>query len=465
MGETAPFRTRVDIAGSGSRECALSSSHGLAVRSGQEQADAASAVDAGRRPDRPGSTGCVRPPTPDELDRLLHRGTDEVVREANLAGLLRAADRPLRIKFGVDPSSTDLHLGHTVCFRKLCQFQELGHTVVVIIGDWTAQIGDPSGRSATRRMLSAAEVQTNAKTYTDQLFRVLDRANVEVRWQSEWFGSFTLEHVFRLAAGATVAQLLAREDFRARFEANQPLAMIELLYPLLQAHDSVAVRADVELGGVDQRFNLLLGRDLQTQVGQPPQQVVMVPLLVGTDGSQKMSKSLGNSILIVDAPDEMLGEVMSLPDSAIVQYLELVTDVPDDEVRQIAAGLRTGAVNPRDVKLRLAREIVGQFHGTAAGAEAEEHFIQRFSWRELPAEVPAVVLDGAWIGRPVGLVDVLVMAGLATSRADARRLVRGGGVSLDGERQTEPAALVTVAPGAVLQVGRRRIVRIVNDRS
>src|SRR5829696_5724388 len=256
-------------------------------------------------------TGTVRPPTPDELDRLLHRGTDEVIREADLVRMLQAADRPLRIKLGVDPSTADLHLGHTVCFRKLRQFQELGHTIVIVIGDWTAQIGDPSGRSATRRMLSAAEVQANAKTYTDQLFRVLDRANVEVRWQSEWFGSFSLEQVFRLAAGATVAQLLAREDFRTRFEANQPLAVVELLYPLLQAHDSVAVQADVELGGVDQRFNLLLGRDLQAQAGQPPQQLVMVPLLVGTDGSQKMSKSLGNSIPIVDAPDEMLGKVMS----------------------------------------------------------------------------------------------------------------------------------------------------------
>lgn len=238
----------------------------------------------------------VRPPTPDQLTRLLRRGIADVVREADLARLLQTSDRPLRIKFGVDPSSADLHLGHTICFRKLRQFQELGHTIVVIIGDWTAQIGDPSGRSATRRMLSAAEVQANARTYTDQLFRVLDRAGVEVRWQSEWFGSFGLEQVFRLAAGATVAQLLAREDFRTRFEAGQPLAVVELLYPPLQGHDSVAVRADVELGGVDQWFNLLIGRDIQAQAGQPPQQVVAVPLLVGTDGVQKMSKSLGNSI-------------------------------------------------------------------------------------------------------------------------------------------------------------------------
>jgi tyrosyl-tRNA synthetase len=463
MGATSPLRTQVDGARSGS--------HTLAIRSDLDQADRVPGIVLGqedRAPiavpdqaaDQPHATGQPRPPTPDELAQLLRRGTDEVIRAADLARLLRSADRPLRIKFGVDPSSADLHLGHTVCFRKLRQFQELGHTIVVIIGDWTAQIGDPSGRSATRRMLSAAEVQANAKTYTDQLFRVLDRANVEVRWQSEWFGGFTLEHVFRLAAGATVAQLLAREDFRTRFEANQPLAVVELLYPLLQAHDSVAVRADVELGGTDQRFNLLLGRELQGQAGQPPQQVVMVPLLVGTDGKQKMSKSLGNSIPIVDGPDEMLGKVMSLPDSAIVQYLELVTDVPDAEVRQIAAELTAGTVNPRDVKLRLAREIVTQFHGSATAQEAEAHFVQRFSRRELPSEIPEVAVSDAWLGRPVGLIDVLVATGLATSRADARRLIQGGGVALEGARQTDPAALVTVERGTVLQVGRRRIVRI-----
>lgn len=410
--------------------------------------------------ERPGVPGVVRPPTPDELDRLLHRGTDEVIREPDLARLLQTTERPLRIKHGIDPSTADLHLGHTVCFRKLRQFQELGHTIVVVIGDWTAQIGDPSGRSATRRMLSAAEVQANAKTYTDQLFRVLDRENVEVRWQREWFGSFSLEQVFRLTAGVTVAQLLAREDFRTRFEANQPLALVELLYPLLQAHDSVVLQADVELGGADQRFNLLLGRDLQAQVGQPPQQLVMVPLLVGTDGSQKMSKSLGNSIRVVDGPDEMVGKVMSLPDGAIVQYLELVTDVPGPEVQRIEAELRAGTVNPRDVKLRLAGEIVGQFHGPAAAAKAVAQFVQRFSRRELPSEMPEVVLAGAWLGAPVGLIDLLVAAGLAASRAQARRLIQGGGVSLDGERQTEPAAQVTVEPGAVLQVGRRRIVRL-----
>ena len=402
----------------------------------------------------------VKPPDADALDRLLHRGTAEVIREADLARLLQTTDRPLRIKHGIDPSSADLHLGHTVCFRKLRQFQQLGHTIVIIIGDWTAQIGDPTGRSAARRMLSAADVRANAQTYTDQLFRVLDRENVEVRWQSEWYGQFTLEHVFRLTARATVAQLLAREDFRSRFEAGQPLAVVELLYPLLQAQDSVEVRADVELGGLDQKFNLLLGRDLQAALGQPPQQLVMVPLLVGTDGVQKMSKSLGNAIPIVDAPDEMFGKVMSLPDSAIAEYVELVTDLPDDDLRQIRHDLAAGTVNPRDLKRRLGREIVAQFHGAEAAASADDAFMERFSRRALPEHIPDAPLPPEWFGRPVSLVDLLVVAGLAGSKSDARRLVVGGGVSLDGEKHTDPSVPVTLQPGAVLQVGRRRFARL-----
>ena len=404
----------------------------------------------------------VRAPDAAQLDRLLHRGTADVIRERDLVRLLQAPDRPLRIKFGVDPSSADLHLGHTVCFRKLRQFQQLGHTIVIIIGDWTAQIGDPTGRSATRRMLNAEEVRANSQTYTDQLFRVLDRENVEVRWQSEWFGSFTLEHVFRLAATTTVAQLLARDDFRSRFESGQPLAIVELLYPLLQAQDSVMVRADVELGGTDQTFNLLLGRDVQTAFGQPPQHVVTVPLLVGTDGIQKMSKSLGNAIPIVDAPDEMFGKVMSLPDEAIVSYFELVTDLPESDIQQIRHELETGAVNPRDHKRRLGREIVTQFHGAAAAALADDRFMERFSRRELPSDVPEAALPPEWFGQPVSLVDLLIAAGLAASKSEARRLVSGGGVSIDGERHPNPAEVVTVDSGAIVQVGRRRFTRVVH---
>ena len=402
----------------------------------------------------------VSRPNADELDRLLHRGTADVVREGDLARLLQTTSRPLRIKLGIDPSSADLHLGHTVCFRKLRQFQELGHTIVIIVGDWTAQIGDPTGRSATRRMLTAEQVRANAETYTDQLFRVLDRTNVEVRWQSEWFGSFTLEHVFQLAATTTVAQLLARDDFRARFEAGQPLAVVELLYPLLQAQDSVVVQADVELGGTDQTFNLLLGRDVQTAAGQPPQQVMTVPLLVGTDGVQKMSKSLGNAIRIVDTPDEMFGKVMSLPDGAIVHYFELVTDLPEDDLTVIRHDLEAGAVNPRDLKRRLGREIVAQFHGTDAAVAADQRFMARFSRRELPDDIPDVPLTPEWLGQPIGIVELLVAAGLAGSKSEARRLITGGGISIDGEKHLDPAAQITIQPGAIIQVGRRRFARI-----
>lgn len=383
-----------------------------------------------------------------------------MIRETDVIRLLQTTDRPLRIKLGVDPSSPDLHLSHTVCFRKLRQFQQLGHTIVVIIGDWTAQIGDPTGRSAARRMLSAADVQANARTYTDQLFRALDRENVEVRLQSEWYDSFTLAHIFRLAATTTVAQLLAREDFRVRFESGQPLALVELLYPLLQAHDSVAVQADVELGGTDQTFNLLLGRDVQTAAGQPPQQIMTVPLLVGTDGAQKMSKSLGNSIPVINAPDEMFGKVMSLPDSALVQYFELVTDVPDDDLQRIRHDLDAGAVNPRDLKRRLGREIVAQFHGADAAASADDRFMERFSRRELPADVPDVRLADEWLGRPINVVDLLVAAGLAGSKSEARRLVAGGAVSLDGTKHSDPSASLTIQPGTIVQVGRRRFARL-----
>ena len=403
--------------------------------------------------------GVARPDSA-TLDRLLHRGTADVVRESDLARLLQTTNRPLRIKLGIDPSSADLHLGHTVCFRKLRQFQELGHTIVIIVGDWTAQIGDPTGRSATRRMLTPEQVRANAQTYTDQLFRVLDRTNVEVRWQSEWFASFTLEHVFQLAATTTVAQLLARDDFRARFEAGQPLAVVELLYPLLQAQDSVVVQADVELGGTDQTFNLLLGRDVQTAAGQPPQQVMTVPLLVGTDGVQKMSKSLGNAIRIVDTPDEMFGKVMSLPDGAIVHYFELVTDLPEDDLTVIRHDLDTGAVNPRDLKRRLGREIVAQFHDTDAAAAADQSFMARFSRRELPDDIPEASLSPEWLDQPIGIVDLLVAAGLAGSKSEARRLVTGGAVSIDGEKHLDPAAQITIQPGAILQVGRRRFAKI-----
>ena len=318
-------------------------------------------------------------PEKTNLDRnitsLLKRGVAEVIIEEELIKLLRSGKK-LRLKEGFDPSAPDIHLGHMVALRKLRQFQELGHQVVLIVGDWTARIGDPSGASVTRPMLTAEQVQANAETYMQQFFKIVDKQKTEVRWQSEWFGKFTLTDVIQLTSKFTVAQLLAREDFSNRYSTGRSISITEILYPLLQAYDSVAVKADVEFGGTDQKFNLLLGREFQSTVGQNPQQVFLVPLLVGTDGTHKMSKSLGNYIGVAEPPDQIYGKVMSIPDNLMMQYFELVTDVPDEELAEFRQQLDSGTVNPMILKKRLAREIVTQLYSQKEAAEAEEHFTQ-----------------------------------------------------------------------------------------
>ena len=293
-----------------------------------------------------------------ERDRLLRRGVAETIVESELIELLDSG-RSLRLKMGFDPSAPDIHLGHAVGLRKLRQLQELGHKLVLIVGDWTAQIGDPSGRSQTRKMLSAEEVLRNAETYMAQFFKLVDRDKTEVRFQSEWFGEFSLNNVIELTSRFTVAQILARDDFASRYKANQPIAITELLYPLLQAYDSVPIESDVEFGGTDQKFNLLVGRDLQQMMGMPPQQCFLVPLLPGTDGVQKMSKSLGNYIGIDEPPNEIFGKTMSLPDWMIVPYFEYLTDVSDDDLEEIEGAIADGSVNPMELKKRLAGELVG----------------------------------------------------------------------------------------------------------
>jgi tyrosyl-tRNA synthetase len=362
---------------------------------------------------------------------------------------------------GFDPSAPDLTIGHAVGLRKLRRLQDLGHTVVVIVGDWTARIGDPSGRSKTRPMLSEQEVRDNAETYLRQFFKIVDRERTEIRWQSEWFGAFTLADVVQLAAKFTVAQMLERSDFAERYAQQQPIGVHELLYPLLQAYDSVAVRADVEFGGTDQKFNLHVGRELQPAFGQPPQMIYLVPLLVGLDGREKMSKSLGNYIALEDPPDEMFGKVMSLPDSLIDDYFTLVTDVPEDEMREIREALASRSQNPRDLKLRLAREIVSQFHSPAAAAAAEERFLRTFSYRELPQDVPEFALPfGAGAETEVDLLDVVVAAGAAPSRSEARRLLQQGAIEADGARVANPR--LTVRPGTILRIGKHRFLRLTN---
>jgi tyrosyl-tRNA synthetase len=391
-----------------------------------------------------------------DLKWLLRRGVAEVIVESELLKLLESGE-PLRLKQGFDPSCPDIHLGHVVGLRKLSQFQQLGHRVVLIVGDWTAQIGDPSGVSATRSMLSAEEVQANAQTYMDQFFKVVDKDKTEVRWQSEWFGEFGLDDVIKLTSKFTVAQFLAREDFANRYSTGRPIAITELLYPLLQAYDSVAIKADVEFGGTDQKFNCLVGRELQQMRGQRPQQVFLVPLLIGTDGSQKMSKSLGNYIGVDEPANEIYGKVMSVPDSLIVDYLELVTDVPDEEIADFKEQMANQSINPMVIKKRLAQEIVTQFHGAPAASEAEEHFTKVFQRGEIPEEVVCLKSSA---GNKSTLTAELTEAGLTKSRSEARRLLAQGAIEIDGKTITEDLEIAQIKKGSIIKVGKRRFAQI-----
>ncbi len=393
------------------------------------------------------------------MRQVTKRGVSEIIVESEFVERLKGGS-PLRLKMGFDPSATDIHLGHAVGLRKLRQLQDLGHKVVLIVGDWTAQIGDPSGRSATRPMLTAEQVRENAATYMAQFFKIVDRDRTETRWQSEWFGEFSLTDVIGLTSRFTVAQFLAREDFANRFKANQPIAITELLYPLLQAYDSVAIESDVEFGGTDQKFNLLVGRDLQQMMGQTPQQCFLVPLIPGTDGVQKMSKSLGNYIGIDEPPGEIYGKAMSLPDEQIVPYSELLTDIPDDDIGEMQRSLGEGSVNPMELKKRLARELVGQFHDGEAALEAERSFERTVQGGGVPEDIPEYALPAADVLSNMRLSRLLVDAGLASGTGEARRLISQGAVQIDGERVSDDTA-AEVSAGSVLRAGRRRYVRLV----
>ena len=365
---------------------------------------------------------------------------------------------PLRVKLGIDPTSTDLHIGHSVVFRKLAEFQRFGHTAVLIIGGFTAQVGDPSGKSATRPRLSPDEVTANAETYLEQVRLVLEESPLEITDNRDWLAGMTLNDVLMLTSQMTVARMLERADFAQRYVAQTPIAISEFLYPLLQGRDSVAVRADVELGGTDQTFNLMTGRGLQQAAGQEPQCVLTMPLIEGLDGSAKMSKSLGNVIGITDEPHDMYGKAMRLRDELIVKYLRLVTDVPPDEVDDIAARLADGSLNPRDAKRRLARELVTLYHSADAARAAEERFDVQFRDRGIPDDIPTVVLDGdRWF-----LPSLLQIAALVSSGSEARRMVAQGAVRLDGEVLTDATAEYDLQhlDGAVLQVGKRRFARL-----
>jgi tyrosyl-tRNA synthetase len=400
--------------------------------------------------------------TPEAQFELLRRGTEEILPDGGLLERLRASareGRPLRIKQGFDPTAPDIHVGHAVGLRKLRQFQDLGHQVVLIVGDYTGMVGDPSGLSKTRPQLSRDEIDANARTYLDQFYRVLDprpaspRLPVEVHRNGEWFARMSFMEVLRLASRYTVARLLERDDFAKRFSAQQPISVHELMYPLMQGHDSVAIRADLELGGTDQKFNLLVGRVLQEVDGQPPQIVMTLPLLPGLDGVQRMSKSLGNYIGVADIPGEMFGKVMSLPDRAMPLFWRLGTDASDEELATVTRELADPSVNPMVVKKRLASRLVRMYHGDDAARRAQADFEAQFSRREIPADLPVKRVRAG----EVGIKDLLVTTGLAVSGSAAWRAVEQGAVSIDGARVTDRLHVQRVTSPFVLRLGRRMV--------
>ncbi len=368
-----------------------------------------------------------------------------------------AENRPLRVKLGADPSAPDIHLGHVVPLNKLREFQDLGHLVVFIIGDFTGMIGDPSGKSATRPQLTREQVMANAKSYQEQVFKVLDPEKTEIRFNSEWHAPMKFEDVIRLSAHVTVAQILARDDFAKRYAASQPISLVEFLYPLVQAYDSVMIKADVELGGTDQLFNLLLGRELQKTYNQEPQIVMTLPLIEGLDGVNKMSKSLGNYIGVSEPAREIYGKAMSVSDELMWRYFSLILCMPQDEIAKIKKAVETGARHPRDVKDELARKLVAKFHDEAAAAQASEEFKRIFSQNQLPDDVPEVALAG----EKSGIVDLLVNAKLAPSRGEARRLIEQGGVKIDDEKVSDIHAEIPLKTGMIIRAGKRKFAKIV----
>ena len=402
--------------------------------------------------------------TIDEQLAYLRKGTVEIIREEDLRAKLEKSARtgvPLRIKLGADPTAPDIHLGHTVVIRKLRAFQELGHTVIFLIGDFTGLIGDPSGKSATRPQLTREEINANAETYKAQIFKLLDPEKTVIDFNSRWMDKLGADGFIRLASHVTVKQILERDDFEKRLREERPIALHELLYPLTQGYDSVALEADVELGGTDQKFNLLVGRNLQREYEQEPQVCMITPLLEGTDGVQKMSKSLGNYIGINEQPSEIFGKVMSISDELMWRYYELLTDLRVEEINALRAEAERGERNPRDIKVDLAKRIITDFHSKAEADGAEEEFDRVFKRKEVPDDISTFEVETG--GGPWALPRLLMTTGLAPSVAEARRLIEQGGVRVNGERQTSNSGVVfTIKSGdeLLLQVGKRRFLRV-----
>ena len=394
-----------------------------------------------------------------QLD-ILRRGTAEIISEEELAKKLAASlkkGEPLRVKLGTDPSAPDIHLGHAVVYRKLKQFQDLGHQVLFLIGDFTGKIGDPSGKNVTRPPLTTEQVEANARTYAEQIFKIMDPERTQIVFNSHWLGEMSFEDVIRLASRYTVARMLERDDFANRYHSGRPIGIHEFFYPLMQGYDSVELKADVELGGTDQKFNLLVGRDLQREFGQEPQVAIMMPLLVGTDGVNKMSKSLGNYIGISEAPSEIYGKLMSIPDELMPTYFELATDLPLSEIEQFMKDLEADRVHPRDLKRKLAREIVTLYHGWQEAKGAEEEFDRVFRQGELPDDIPSFRLEAEdYKEGKVWIVKLLERTGLVQSRGEARRLITSGAVRIDNVKKTDPDLELKPQVGMVVQIGKRR---------
>lgn len=389
---------------------------------------------------------------------VIKRGCVELLVEKELEDKL-ATGRPLIIKAGFDPTAPDLHLGHTVLIQKLRQFQQLGHDVHFLIGDFTGMIGDPTGKSETRKVLTREDVLRNAETYKEQVFKILDPEKTKVVFNSSWLNELGCGGMIALASKYTVARMLERDDFHKRYTTQQPIAIHEFLYPLIQGYDSVAMKADVELGGTDQKFNLLMGRELQREWGQTPQCVLTMPLLEGLDGVNKMSKSLGNYIGISEVPDEIFGKVMSVSDELMLRYYELLSDKTLAEIEQLKVGLTDGSVHPMAAKKALGCEIVTRFHGPGAGEQAEENFVKRFKENEIPEEMPQVSYTTA--DCPILLAKALTEAGLTKSNGEARRSIDQGGVKLNGEKVSNTNLELTIAGEYIVQIGKRRFVRII----
>jgi tyrosyl-tRNA synthetase len=392
------------------------------------------------------------------MDELLTRGVDQIVGLEELEEALKTGKRKLRIKFGVDPTRPDIHLGHAIPLRQLRQFQDLGHTVIFLIGDYTTKIGDPSGRDVTRPVLADDQIAANAKTYLDQVGKILDVKKAEIRYNSEWLSKLTFADLLGLASNVSVAQFIERDDFKNRLATGRELALHELLYPLMQSYDSVALEADMEFGGTDQLFNLLAARSLQKKLGQKPQIVFISELLVGLDGTKKMSKSLDNYIAVTDDPTDMYGKVMSLPDSLIAPYYKLCTDVPLPAIEDLVKNLSLGA-NPRDSKASLAREIVRIYHGEPQSLKAEDAWNNQFREGGRPTDIPKYTLARGK-GAPSDLFEVLVEAGLAETKSDGRRLMQQGGIRLNDE-VLDRSELSDIHSGDILQVGKRRYIEFV----